>query len=173
MSGQNPFASDNAEETYRKLIKAQYNFDGPVWDEVSKNGKNFVRRLLQLDPAQRMTVDEAMKHYWITGGAARGVQLQSARSRFMQYLGERMQQDDSWWVSRLPMLAPAPPPAEESSYYAEAELEEMPLDMMVGEGGPANEPETELEAEPEPEPDREPEAEPEAFAATEGGTCCT
>jgi len=37
----------------------------PVWSNVSEDAQDFVRRLLVVEPSDRMTVDEALAHAWI------------------------------------------------------------------------------------------------------------
>jgi calcium-dependent protein kinase len=40
-------------------------YDGPGWESVSESAKDFVRRLLVIDPDQRMTATVATEHEWI------------------------------------------------------------------------------------------------------------
>lgn len=51
----------------KKRIKAgQYNFSGPEWDRVSEAAKDMIRKCLKTDPGERSTIDEIMRHKWIT-----------------------------------------------------------------------------------------------------------
>ena len=52
------------------LFFGRYNFPSPWWDNVSKEAKDLVQRLLVLDPQKRLTAAQVLKHTWITGGAA-------------------------------------------------------------------------------------------------------
>ena len=47
------------------IMRAEYNFDGPGWDKVSASGKDFVGKLLVLDPKQRMNASQALQHEFI------------------------------------------------------------------------------------------------------------
>ena len=38
---------------------------GRQWDYISDDAKDFVHRMLDLDPDQRVTVEEALNHPWI------------------------------------------------------------------------------------------------------------
>uniref|UniRef100_A0A7E4ZZM2 non-specific serine/threonine protein kinase n=1 Tax=Panagrellus redivivus TaxID=6233 RepID=A0A7E4ZZM2_PANRE len=51
----------------KKRIRAgQYNFSGPEWDRVSEAAKDLIRKCLRTDPAERATIDDVMRHKWIT-----------------------------------------------------------------------------------------------------------
>jgi len=39
-----------------------YNFPSPFWDAISDDAKDLVKQLLKVDPAERMTVDDALAH---------------------------------------------------------------------------------------------------------------
>lgn len=41
-------------------------FDDPVWNSVSKEGKNFIQKMLIKDPSKRMTLKDLFKHKWIS-----------------------------------------------------------------------------------------------------------
>lgn len=38
---------------------------GEGWDEVSEEGKRFLKQMLQIDPKQRLTAEQALTHPWI------------------------------------------------------------------------------------------------------------
>ncbi len=42
-------------------------FEGKVWDAVSQDAKDFLKKTLQLDPKNRPTAAELLKHSWIAG----------------------------------------------------------------------------------------------------------
>lgn len=39
--------------------------EGEGWDEVTEQGKLFLRELLKIDPKERLTADQALNHPWI------------------------------------------------------------------------------------------------------------
>lgn len=45
--------------------KGQYQFDGPDWDKRSVHSKDFISRLLAMNPRKRPSADEALRHPWI------------------------------------------------------------------------------------------------------------
>ena len=64
LSGTLPFASDLTEnELFMKIKSGDYEFEGLEWERVSEDGKDFVSRLLIVDPERRMV--QVSKHPWI------------------------------------------------------------------------------------------------------------
>lgn len=41
---------------------------GDGWNEVSDEGKTFLKQLLQVDPKRRLTAGQALSHDWLTAG---------------------------------------------------------------------------------------------------------
>lgn len=39
---------------------------GEGWNEVSDEGKAFLKQLLQVDPTRRLTAEQALAHHWLT-----------------------------------------------------------------------------------------------------------
>ncbi|VDO68159.1 unnamed protein product [Heligmosomoides polygyrus] len=68
VSGLSPFAGENDEETLKNVKKCDWNMDDPVFNQISDNGKDFIRKLLVAEPGGRMTVHEALNHPWLSSG---------------------------------------------------------------------------------------------------------
>jgi serine/threonine protein kinase len=70
LSGVPPFYSvhgDNISDGMKKKIKAaEYQFADEVWTSVSDEAKSTIRRMLVVDPAQRITIDEVLGCAWLT-----------------------------------------------------------------------------------------------------------
>ncbi|XP_015794802.1 MAP kinase-activated protein kinase 2 [Tetranychus urticae] len=50
----------------KKRIRAgQYDFPEDEWRNVTKDAKDLIKKLLNTDPAKRLTIEEVMKHKWI------------------------------------------------------------------------------------------------------------
>ena len=60
-----PFYADNDAQLFEKIKRAQYEFLKPYWDPISDAAKNFVRRMLVVDPAKRATCEELMNDPWL------------------------------------------------------------------------------------------------------------
>jgi len=65
LCGYPPFYSDNIQELFQQIMAADYRYYEEDWDKISKEAKNFIDRLLVLDPEQRMTAEQALGHEWV------------------------------------------------------------------------------------------------------------
>ena len=55
----------NDREIARQTINDPPPFKGNVWKRVSREGIDFVKKLLEKDPEKRMSIKEALEHQWI------------------------------------------------------------------------------------------------------------
>jgi serine/threonine protein kinase len=62
-----PFYDDDNTKLFEKIKKGQFDFPSPSWDGISPEAMNIVRSLLIVDPSQRMTPEQLLKHPWILG----------------------------------------------------------------------------------------------------------
>jgi len=42
LCGYPPFYDENDSELFRQILKAEYEFDSPYWDDISESGEQFV-----------------------------------------------------------------------------------------------------------------------------------
>eukprot|EP01098_Paradermamoeba_levis_P008210 TRINITY_DN3403_c0_g1_i3.p1 TRINITY_DN3403_c0_g1~~TRINITY_DN3403_c0_g1_i3.p1 ORF type:complete len:337 (-),score=60.15 TRINITY_DN3403_c0_g1_i3:74-1084(-) len=63
--GYPPFDAED-KSLFKKILEAEYDFDGPNWDLVSDEAKEFVTHLLVKNPKKRYTAQEALASSWIT-----------------------------------------------------------------------------------------------------------
>lgn len=52
----------------KRIRNGQYTFPDPEWSAVSWDAKEIIKKLLNTDPARRMTIEEFMKEPWVNGG---------------------------------------------------------------------------------------------------------
>ncbi|KAK1741100.1 serine/threonine-protein kinase [Skeletonema marinoi] len=65
LCGYPPFnGSDNA-AVYASVRRGTYSFPSSDWKHVSVEGRDFIRRLLQVNVSKRMTIDQALRHPWM------------------------------------------------------------------------------------------------------------
>jgi len=62
-----PFYNENLPELFEQILKAAYDFPEEYWKDISEDGKDFIRKLLVVDPKKRMTGEEALRHPWLVG----------------------------------------------------------------------------------------------------------
>ncbi|XP_072167009.1 calcium/calmodulin-dependent protein kinase type IV-like [Diadema setosum] len=66
LCGFEPFYDDRGDTAvYKKILKADYAFISPWWDDISQSAKDFISSLLKLDPKKRLTAAAAMQHPWV------------------------------------------------------------------------------------------------------------
>jgi serine/threonine protein kinase len=69
ISGIHPFDSGKTHENMlNRIISGKFEFTGPVWDKVSKECKDFIKRCLVVDPKKRASVADLLKHPWVAKG---------------------------------------------------------------------------------------------------------
>merc|ERR1719356_1498179 len=62
--GYMPFAGKEQQQI-ENIKKGHYVKKDPQWKNLSENCKDFLLRLLKVDPNERMTTEQALKHTWI------------------------------------------------------------------------------------------------------------
>jgi len=65
LAGFPPFMGDNLPEIVEQIVNADYSFPSPYWDEVSTEAKDFVKKLLVVEPEKRLTADQCLAHPWL------------------------------------------------------------------------------------------------------------
>ena len=62
LTGKVPFPGETEEDIFEKIIKCDYNFDNPKFNEVSDNCKDLIKKLLEPDINKRIKASDALKH---------------------------------------------------------------------------------------------------------------
>uniref|UniRef100_A0A3B3BH49 Calcium/calmodulin-dependent protein kinase Ib n=1 Tax=Oryzias melastigma TaxID=30732 RepID=A0A3B3BH49_ORYME len=70
LCGYPPFYDENDAKLFEQILKAEYEFDSPYWDDISDSAKDFIVHLMEKDPNTRYTCDQALLHPWIAGDTA-------------------------------------------------------------------------------------------------------
>jgi calcium-dependent protein kinase len=90
LSGFVPFDGHNDDQIKEAIITGEFDFDDEVWEDVSEQALDFVSSLLEFDPADRYTAEEALKHPWIVqsrlDSTERLKRRQSANDRALEAL---------------------------------------------------------------------------------------
>ncbi|MEQ2176484.1 hypothetical protein GOODEAATRI_028432, partial [Goodea atripinnis] len=69
LSGYAPFHESFSENSVKEqIIRGEFTMVPSKWRRVSNQAKDVVRKLLVVDPTQRMSVDEALQHPWLQVG---------------------------------------------------------------------------------------------------------
>ena len=70
LTGNLPFVGKNDSSVHRAINGGKFSMDDPVWDTVSDEAKDLVRRLLTLDPKERISAAECLGHPWLAPSIA-------------------------------------------------------------------------------------------------------
>lgn len=65
LSGLSPFLGDDDGETMSNISSMAWEFDDPVFDEVTDEAKDFILKILIKDERKRMTILECHAHPWL------------------------------------------------------------------------------------------------------------
>lgn len=65
LSAAPPFYGKTDAEMNRRIKAGQFKFPEKYWSSISAASKDFITRLLTVDPSRRMTASEALQHEWI------------------------------------------------------------------------------------------------------------
>lgn len=89
LCGYEPFVDDDEKYMYKKILKADYEFDSPYWDNITQNARDLVSRLLKVDVRERLTVENALMHPWVRGVAASGEHMEEAQTNIKLFNARR------------------------------------------------------------------------------------
>lgn len=64
LSGYLPFQGENRNVVFNKIQKAQFHFNHKEFATVSQEGKNLIKRMLVVEPSERITPQQALKDPW-------------------------------------------------------------------------------------------------------------
>jgi len=66
LAGYFPFKTESDSGMYDHILKCKYTFGAEIWTHVSMDAKDFISKLLLLNPDDRMTAKVALQHPWLT-----------------------------------------------------------------------------------------------------------
>lgn len=70
LCGYSPFRSENLDDLLAECQRGKIIFHDKYWKDVSQAAKDFIGRLLQVDPEKRATSYDALKDEWLKGETA-------------------------------------------------------------------------------------------------------
>ena len=83
LSGNLPFLGRSQKELFRKIISGKFEFKEDIWNDISDDAKDLVKKLLVLDPDIRLTARKALLHPWlkVSGSRLSKTNLQSTSQK--------------------------------------------------------------------------------------------
>ncbi len=64
LCGYPPFYHENDAELFQQIMRGDYEFDSPYWDDISSSAKDFIKHLMEIDAQNRYTCRQAIEHPW-------------------------------------------------------------------------------------------------------------
>lgn len=58
LSGEPPFFDEDNFELFEKIKKCQYSMENPIWEHVSEEAKDLIRKLLVVEPNKRLSAEQ-------------------------------------------------------------------------------------------------------------------
>ncbi|BEI82323.1 hypothetical protein CcaverHIS002_0301910 [Cutaneotrichosporon cavernicola] len=75
LCGYSPFRSEEKEQLIRETTRGKVVFHERFWKHVSETARDFIRKLLVVDPKDRLSAAEALAHPWMAGASGDGTDL--------------------------------------------------------------------------------------------------
>ena len=66
LSGRPPFDGDDDKEIISNVTSGEYDLTNPPFNSISKNAKDLIKKLLNVNVEKRITAEEALNHIWFT-----------------------------------------------------------------------------------------------------------
>lgn len=67
LTGFSPFGGETDQETFQNISLGDVDFPEELFGDISAQAKDFVAKLLVLDPSARMTAKQCLRHDWLRG----------------------------------------------------------------------------------------------------------
>ena len=66
MQHHDPHGSTDEQDAnlFAQIMKGEFEFDSPYWDDISESAKDFISHLICVDPEKRYTCKQALGHPW-------------------------------------------------------------------------------------------------------------
>ena len=85
LAGYPPFFDEKDHLIFRKIRSAEVIFPEEDWSDISESAKDFIGRLIQKNPKNRMTVIEALDHPWVANNEKKGVLCKNVLSKLKKF----------------------------------------------------------------------------------------
>jgi serine/threonine protein kinase len=65
LGGYPPFHDEDQNELFKRIKAGVYEFHAEYWSSVSEEAKDLIRKLLTVNPLERLTAQQALGHPWL------------------------------------------------------------------------------------------------------------
>ncbi|XP_034242432.1 death-associated protein kinase related-like [Thrips palmi] len=67
LTGCSPFGGETKQETFCNISQCRLDFPDDLFEDVSDNAKDLMRKLIVKDPKHRLSASECLQHHWFAG----------------------------------------------------------------------------------------------------------
>eukprot|EP01091_Cochliopodium_minus_P019036 TRINITY_DN786_c0_g1_i1.p1 TRINITY_DN786_c0_g1~~TRINITY_DN786_c0_g1_i1.p1 ORF type:complete len:477 (-),score=152.34 TRINITY_DN786_c0_g1_i1:100-1530(-) len=60
-----PFYGDTIPEMFEQIMSGTFDYPEEYWDTISENAKDFINKLLKVNPKDRLSAEKALEHPWL------------------------------------------------------------------------------------------------------------
>eukprot|EP00128_Syssomonas_multiformis_P009320 Colp12_sorted_trinity150504_noHs@30919 len=89
LSGYEPFYEDNDAALLQRIVDGRYSFPEDIFQDVSEDAKNVVRKILVTDPTRRPSAKEILSWPWIQGTSVQAKELAKATKNIQAFNARR------------------------------------------------------------------------------------
>ena len=82
LSGYPPFYGETDAEVLKRVREGVFTFNPTDWKNVSEDAKDLIRKMLQFNPKDRYTADQALNHVWVRKTAPKAIDAPLDQSHF-------------------------------------------------------------------------------------------
>jgi calcium-dependent protein kinase len=82
LSGYPPFYGETDADVLRRVREGVFTFNPSDWKNVSEDAKDLIRKMLQFNPKDRYTAEQALNHVWVRKTAPRAIDAPLDQSQF-------------------------------------------------------------------------------------------
>jgi calcium-dependent protein kinase len=75
LSGKAPFDGDDDHEITEQVKIGNYNMKGGIWEVLSEDSKDLIKKMLTYNFKQRVTAKEALNHIWFKNASPTNVDI--------------------------------------------------------------------------------------------------
>ena len=99
-----PFYGESTKKLFSKIMRGNYDFPSPYWDDISDNAKDLITRMLVVKDDRRIKSEEVVRHPWFNE-----VCMFSAFNRLLRLIIlPLMNKENTWSVSKHASLSLLP-----------------------------------------------------------------
>ncbi len=99
LAGYPPFNAKNQRELFKLIRKGHYEFHEKFWSDISDDAKDFISKLLTVNPKKRYTASDALGHTWMKHAEVNKRELRSSIVQLRTFNAKRKMKQAVYTVS--------------------------------------------------------------------------